>query len=236
MSLRSDVDSLLHSTPSICASVAVPSIKTVKKKVISSLDGGADLVEIRLDHIKTIDMNLMKAQMIEVEEKLILTCRRRDEGGQFIGRENERLEILSEMMDWKGPMKDIELRTVLDHPELFKNQRDLIISWHDLKRTPRRELLMEKIRLARKFGMIVKIVTMATDFEDNARLLSLYKDQERGSLIAFCMGEKGLISRILAPTLGSPFTFAYSGRNAVAPGQLRLQELRDLYGIMSIGT
>ncbi len=48
------------------------------------------------------------------------------------------------------------------------------------------------------------------------------------AITAFCMGEEGKISRIMAPLLGSAITYASLDREeASAPGQLTIHELRD---------
>ena len=49
------------------------------------------------------------------------------------------------------------------------------------------------------------------------------------------MGEIGVITRLLANRLGSPFTYAtFSGGRKMAPGQLDWKEMRDLYKYESI--
>ena len=43
------------------------------------------------------------------------------------------------------------------------------------------------------------------------------------------MGETGSITRILSPVLGAPFIYCFSGNKAVAPGQIKLDTLAEIY-------
>ena len=53
--------------------------------------------------------------------------------------------------------------------------------------------------------------------------------------IGICMGESGVLTRILANRLGSPFTYAtFSSGRQMAPGQLDWKEMKDLYRYDSI--
>ena len=52
-------------------------------------------------------------------------------------------------------------------------------------------------------------------------------------LIAISMGEKGKITRVLGPLLGSYLTFAAiaTGKES-APGQMTVKDLRDIFQII----
>jgi 3-dehydroquinate dehydratase type I len=79
---------------------------------------------------------------------------------------------------------------------------------------------------------VTKIVTFANSWEDNLSTLSLipFAKERRRKIVAFCMGEKGKISRIFSPFLGAAWTYASLNRNRVsAPGQLTVRELKDIW-------
>ncbi len=79
---------------------------------------------------------------------------------------------------------------------------------------------------------MVKVVTFAKNPEDNLPLLSLipYARKRRQKVVAFCMGEKGRMSRIFAPWLGSAWTYAALSKGKTsAPGQLTVREMKDLW-------
>ncbi len=116
----------------------------------------------------------------------------------------------------------------------------LICSWHDFSGTPAAEFLQEKLGACMADApAIVKIVTHAGAAADCLRVLELIPRalQKGQAIAAFCMGEKGKISRIMAPLLGSAITYASLDREeASAPGQLTIDELRTINRIMEGGT
>jgi 3-dehydroquinate dehydratase type I len=71
--------------------------------------------------------------------------------------------------------------------------------------------------------------------DDNLEVLRLipYARQKGVKVIAFCMGEKGKISRIVAPLLGSYLTYAaWSKGKEAAPGQMTIKEMMEIFRIV----
>jgi 3-dehydroquinate dehydratase I len=96
----------------------------------------------------------------------------------------------------------------------------VIVSFHDHEGTPDRQALDRVVsECFRKGADIAKIACMAHTGADNARLLGLLDDKRK--IVVIGMGEKGKITRLVAPLLGSPFTFASvaSGKET-ADGQI----------------
>lgn len=224
--------------PRICVSIGVKgSLPLIRRKAQEAIHYGADMVEIRLDYLDRVNVPQLRRYLTGLEDRLILTCRKRSEGGRFAGSEKERVDILAEVAEWDGPLLDVELSTIRRNSSLFKSKLgDMIISWHDFNRTPERRILLHKVEEAIRLGGIAKIVTTAKRVKDNTTILSLYRAADKGSLIAFCMGEKGMISRILSPIVGSPLAYTFFGPRPVAPGQFSLDDFRGLYGIMGFDT
>ena len=109
----------------------------------------------------------------------------------------------------------------------------LIRSFHDFEGTPPAATLLSLLEKGRRFGgEVVKIVTTATCEADVDAVLSLYREVEPGTLVAFCMGEQGRASRLEALRLGAPFTYAcLTPAEATAPGQWTTAEMHDaVYG------
>ena len=83
--------------------------------------------------------------------------------------------------------------------------------------------------MAEEDADIVKIATMANSFSDNMRMINLVQNAKVPT-IGICMGEIGIVTRLLANRLGSPFTYAtFAGGRKMAPGQLDWKEMIDLY-------
>src|ERR1700684_2958266 len=78
-----------------------------------------------------------------------------------------------------------------------------------------------------------KVVGTATTLADNVAMIQfLGREADNHSLVGLCMGEQGLISRVLGVRAGSVFTFAAVGPGEeTAPGQATAQELRSVYRI-----
>jgi 3-dehydroquinate dehydratase type I len=157
--------------------------------------------------------------------------------------EPRRWEILKEAVRLGAEYVDVELedddvRTgeVSALKEEFNHRTKLICSHHDFTGTPAlKELTNLYQACLEKGGDVVKIVPYANSMEDNLRVLELLawaKEQGPG-IIAFCMGEKGRISRIAAHLFGALFTFAaLDDRSVAAPGQIAAADMRNILGII----
>ena len=109
----------------------------------------------------------------------------------------------------------------------------LIRSFHDFEGTPPEATLLSLLDKGRRFGgEVVKIVTTAAGQADVDAVMSLYREVEPGTLVAFCMGPEGRESRLEALRQGAPFTYAcLSPEEATAPGQWTTEEMRKVvYG------
>ena len=203
----------------------------------------ADILELRIDHIE--DVNL-EGLMSRKRGKILVTNRRKDEGGGFSGTEGERVELLKEAVGLGADYVDIEMGTAgaLIRELVAKignhhGRTKWIISHHNFSTTPSVRALRRKLDECKRTGAdIIKIVTYAKSIEDNLRVLGLIpyarrKDQE---IAAFCMGEMGRISRIIAPLLGSYFNYASLERGTEsAPGQLTIEEMRQVSRVLNGG-
>jgi 3-dehydroquinate dehydratase type I len=192
----------------------------------------ADLFEFRIDRMRDLDLEkLLAARRIPA----IVTNRCREEGGGFSGTEEERVALLLTAARLGADYVDIETETAPALKEelrrvCLRNGTKRISSWHDFSGTPPGTLLQKKLAALMADGPdIVKIVTLAGDAADGFRILELvpHARQEGQAIIAFCMGETGRISRIIAPLLGSAISYApLELEGASAPGQLTAARMR----------
>ena len=188
------------------------------------VDEGAELVELRVDYLGRA-VNLSRL-LKERPGPVVITARRRDDGGRWIRSEKDRLALLRTAIVSGVEYVDIEGDVAEQIPRYGNTKR--IISFHDFEGTPDN---LEEIHeaLAGEDADIVKIATMATQFSDNLRMIELVKNAKIPT-IGICMGEMGLITRIMGDRLGSPFTYAaHNPSRRLAPGLLSWRELQDLY-------
>jgi 3-dehydroquinate dehydratase-1 len=81
----------------------------------------------------------------------------------------------------------------------------------------------------RTYSQNIKMVATAQTTVDSLRLLDLYENARELNLIAFAMGDAGVISRVLCVIIGNaPFTYA-ALEKAISPGQLTIKQMRKLY-------
>lgn len=187
-------------------------------------ENGVQLVELRLDYIgRAVDLGrLLKNRPTQI----LATVRRREDGGRWMGSEEDRQTLLRTAIVSGVEFVDLEADIAGSIPRYGNTKR--VISYHDFEGTPDNlEELHEA--MAAEDADIVKLATLANSFSDNVRMMELVRNA-RVPTIGICMGEIGMITRILAHRLGSPFTYAtYSADRTLAPGQLNYKVMQDLY-------
>ncbi len=213
-----------------CVSVAESSPIKLKKILKIALKK-SEFVEIRFDFLKSeqipLTLNMIKRDL----NKAVCTLRPKTEGGMFEGSEKERIAILKLIAEYNPFLLDVEYNTISKNKDLVKylklTKTNLLISWHDFKKTPSFSDLKSRMRRMTKFSTRIKIVTTAKSVDDSTRTLRLYKNRGKTSLIAFSMGDAGRISRVLCLDLGSPYTYVSLGK-PIAPGQFSVDEIREI--------
>src|SRR5229473_3176283 len=78
-----------------------------------------------------------------------------------------------------------------------------------------------------------KVVSTANSLYDNVQMMKfLEKHSPESSIVGICMGEQGIMSRVLCVRAGSQFTFAApSAGEETAPGQIAARVLRETFRI-----
>lgn len=217
----------------ICVSIAAYNLEQLKRQINQAFDYGADYVEIRFDFLNLSDMDQAMSIANTVNKKAVYTLRAPDEGGQFKGSISERIAWLKKLSASKPMLLDVELYTIKYNTYLADYLKEhnisLLISWHDFEKTPPDAELTKVLYEMRTYSQNIKMVTTAQTTVDSLRLLDLYENASRLNLIAFAMGDAGVISRVLCVIIGNaPFTYA-SLEKAISPGQLTIKQMRKLY-------
>jgi len=188
------------------------------------VEQGVELVELRADYIgRAVSLRRL---LDDRPGPVVITARRREDGGRWMKSEQERLMLLRSAIAAGAEYVDIEADVAAQIPRYGNTKR--IISYHDFSETPA-ELEELHAAMAEEDADIVKIATMANSFDDNIRMMKLVKNAKVPT-IGICMGDIGTVTRLLANRLGSPFTYAtYNRGKKMAPSQLDWKEMRDLY-------
>ena len=195
-------------------------------------------LELRLDYLPKPGLALPKIkQFMEMNPHavVIATCRRAAAGGKFKGAIPAQLELLGKAAAAGCQLIDIEVQTAAKcKPEQLQKLRAraaLILSSHDFRGTKKLEETLTGMR--KHPADFYKVVSTATTLYDNVTMMKfLEKESDRHSLVGLCMGEQGIVSRVLGVRAGSAFTFAaVSAEERTAPGQVTAQDLRNVYRI-----
>jgi 3-dehydroquinate dehydratase / shikimate dehydrogenase len=199
------------------------------------------LLEFRLDYLSKPGLALPPLKrFLESHPGTvgIATCRRAASGGKFRGSIASQLDVLNKAAAAGCQLVDVELQTASKcKPEQLRKLRTragLILSFHDFRATKKLEETLEKM-LAYPADFY-KVVSTATTLADNVAMIKfLSREGDRHSLIGMCMGEQGIISRVLGVRAGSVFTFASAGAGQeTAAGQITARELRNVYRIEQV--
>ena len=200
---------------------------------------GAAIIELRIDLLEPEERSIEKVKefLTSLNMSVIITNRRREEGGSFTGTEDERIEILRSIMATE--MVDaVDIEFLADGrdeiiEEAKKHHIPVILSFHDFSGMPAPAEILELIdAMYNAGGSIAKIaVTPGTPY-DTLNLLQLThqvsSDGHGQLLITIGMGDWGRHLRVIAPLYGSVLTYGFIEDEAVAPGQFSVHELRGM--------
>lgn len=207
----------------ICVSIAEPSVEDCLEAL-----KGLKFAEIRMESMALNAEGIRK--IFGQPLQLIATCRH----GKLDDR--TRKELLLGAIAAGADYVDVEVESDSSYrKEIIDAARSrncrVIISFHDYEKTPTVGRLRQIVDLCFSEGAdIAKIACRILSERDNARLLGLLDEEgfDR-KLIVVGMGETGKITRMAAPFLGSPFTYAslVEGKET-ARGQIRKDRLENI--------
>jgi len=199
-------------------------------------------LEFRLDYLREPAAALPALATFLTENPTvtaIATCRRKPDGGHFRGKLADELEILTAAAHAGFRIVDLPIDSAeaAKPPELEQLRTAgaaLLLSHHDFSATGDLEAVLARaLRFAPDF---IKIVPTAQTLSDNLTLIRfLEKNADTTNLVGICMGDAGIISRVLGVRAGSVFTFASATVGGeTAPGQIDARTLLDTYRIEEV--
>lgn len=223
----------LKNTPRIAGVLTAP---ITSRDILIAQRDGAHIVEIRVDSFKKTELDDLQGMVDKFKifrrqgTPIILTIRKKSEGGEQDLTTLERKKIFKELIPYCDAV-DVELSSGVMIKEIIeaarKNDKKVIISYHDFKSTPDDKKLLEIVKKAKKAKAdIVKIATLVKT-QENLRSLGriLLKTDD---LIVIGMGKRGVPTRSLFPILGSLITYG-TVTGSTAPGQLSVKELKKAF-------
>ena len=211
------------SSPSLVVTVASPTMAELREGRDAA--SSADLVELRLDHVRDLDV---AGAMADRRSPVIVTCRARWEGGQFKGSEEERRKILECALRLGAEYVDVEFNAAFARDLIAATGgKRIVVSTHDFEGVP--DDLVDRLRAMRAMGAEVsKVAVMARSLSDNLHLLAL---ERAANTVLIAMGPAGSPTRVLASHFHSQWSYAGDGH---APGQIPAERMVDEFGFRRI--
>lgn len=221
----------------LCTVIKGPDFAHAQAQLTAAIET-SDLVELRLDHFhdcEQLDLNALKALQLNFNIPMIFTLRPLSQGGRYKGTENERLEQLAGLAALNPAFIDLEWQINLEFIATIKVKHPaikIILSYHNFETTPQ-DLPAILSQMQTSSVHYYKIACMASSSLDALKILKFVQDSKKNAkveIIGISMGEKGQISRILAPLFGNSWSYVAADKNsATAPGQLTAAELLQVY-------
>ncbi len=218
--------------------IKVENITRLREQAQLAVDGGADILELRLDYWDNPETLIQQVADIIGTGKsygleVLATCRAQWEGGNYNGSEVNRYAILQAAAKAGADYIDIELKAAQNNlPDL--SPAKTIISYHNFEAMPADlQDIIDSIKTV-STQAIAKIAFKASSITDSFRMLDIMKANP--GIIAIAMGYEGIITRLCAGKFNSLLTFAaLTPQDATAPGQISLKQMIEMYRVKKCG-
>jgi len=213
------------------------------KQVKAALKDGAEMLELRADYLENLSVELVKNLIAYVKNAgdeqlpMIVTCRDEQQGGVMGYPQQLRVDVLTSALRAGAEFIDFEYDNYLS----IENQEKIRLA---LSQSSKGRLILSAHNFETGFAdigklyrnilavcpeAIPKLVYTANHINDCFEAFDLLH-QSSGERIVFCMGQAGLISRIITKKLGGFVTFAsIDNQSATAPGQLTIEQFKKFY-------
>lgn len=205
-----------------------------------------DIAELRVDCLLHEERFSIRRFPELADIPVILTIRRRADGGNFEMGESSRIALLSRALafaevDVRHNFAYVDLEEDLELSGLEEAARafgtKIIRSFHGFDGPCAR--LLDRVRAMYRVGdEIVKAAVKADDLDDVTQLFKVSREMEGMEKILLCIGDNAICTRILAKKLGSHLCYTSVKGEAdfppAAPGHLDPVELAELYRFHSI--
>ena len=214
----------------ICLTLMESSIEA-NLKVLEKNRHLIDMAELRLDMLSIPSATSPGVIKSKFKIPLIITYRRKIDGGSYTGSESYRRDILYSYA--KIGFDFIDLERDSSFPEIeeaaLKGGTRIIRSYYNFKEVP--DNLDNIIReLASRPGEIPKAAVYPGSSSETLKFFKVFeKTKYIKDKIILGMGPFGLPSRILYRQLGSILSFCSSPDSSGAPGQVTPVDMKNLY-------
>ncbi len=226
----------------LIATVAAPSPEQARADLAAALSQGADALEFRADLMADCGDDVLRAVAASrpAGTPLVLTFRSAAEGGAWDGDESERMSRLIALgpiadyldVEWSAWERSANVRQkagLARREGRGQGAAKLILSLHDPRGRPARLTSQVQRLWDERRADAVKIAWRARSVRDNFEAFEILRAAPKPTTV-LCLGEDGLMSRVLARKFGAFASYAAAADDRPgAPGQLTVETMRRLY-------
>ncbi len=215
----------------LCIAVA-PESRRLGKVDLFNAAPQCDLIEFRLDRLgKEPDL---KEMMEGINKPILISCRRKEDGGAWEGTEEERLVQLRTAIITGPAYVELEL-DIAQHIPRFGNTKR-VISYTSLTRPlSNLEPVIDEAIAAK--ADVVKIVGPTPTLESAWPLLSTISKKRNIPVVGMGLGKAGVMFSLLGLKYGAPWIYAALEEGLEAhEGQATITELNEIYRWRDIGS
>jgi shikimate dehydrogenase/3-dehydroquinate dehydratase type I len=219
----------------IAAVVMAGDVRDAERDARAALSRGADLAELRLDHLDHLDSAVVRKLAATLRSRSIATLRTPSQGGAREIPSDLRGSLLRELAAQRFAYLDIELEADSkrsdDLRKIARRHRTTVIASHHFSKSADLPEVQDALEACAAIADVAKVAVPVVDLESAIQLVDLARSETRKNrrIVLVGMGTAGTISRTLAEDSGQEIQYASSGRGVIA-GQLPLDAAIRLRG------
>jgi 3-dehydroquinate dehydratase/shikimate dehydrogenase len=216
----------------LCIPICTSSTDEMRQK-IGSLDGNADMIELRLDCLDDVlDDALDPLAKFNLKPNIILTLRPSGQGG------HKNLDLEQRKRFWSSIHSNCSADLEEDVVESIGDSiYPKICSFHDFSDTVP-DISAIYRRISKTPADVVKIAVKTADILDTIKIWNvlLQARSDRRPIIPIAMGEVGKWTRILSLAHGAYLTYAsLDADGGTAPGQITAHDMMEVFRVKELG-
>lgn len=212
----------------ICVSIAQTSHRFAFVDILNAA-GQCDMIELRLDRFDKTPS--IKELVNFCPKPLLVSCRRRSEGGDWAGPEPARLALLRQAILDQVPYVEIELDVASEIRRYGATKR--VIAYTNTSAVPPDLDAIYRQALAADPD-VIKLTLLARNAEEAFPIVKLIA-KGKVPTVAVGWGRNGLLLNILGRRYKAPWIYAALEKGMEAyPGMATIGELRDIFDYQNI--
>lgn len=205
------------------------------QEAINRYRNSIDLAELRADFLLDEDLKRLDDFPRNTDLPLVLTIRRKSDGGRFAGTEEERKRLYLRGIQGGYKLVDLESDSAYGDVEETCAEKGIRIirSLHDFQGVP--DNLADVLKkLPHRSGEIPKMAVMPYNTADTLAVFEALRSTRQKERILLGMGAWGFPTRVLAGKFSCFLTYCSPEGKSAAPGHIDPDTLQSIYRFRSV--